>query len=93
MQKRSFDLGAELAPICKERDHRVALIASSSWSHAFLNDSTYRLMPVFDFDKQMYAALQKNDYEYRRSRKLNELVETGNQEMLNWSFLMGAMYD
>lgn len=91
MPNRCFRLGAQIAKICNESPYRVALIASSSWSHAFLNDETYRMLPAIDFDKQMYAALQQNDYEHWRTRKLDELVKTGNQEMLNWMTLLGAM--
>ena len=34
--KRCFDLGAAVARICHDSPWRVALMASSSWSHAFL---------------------------------------------------------
>lgn len=89
--KRCFDMGAQVARICKESPYRVALIASSSWSHAFLCDKTYRMMPDVEFDKKMYAALTEGDYESWRTTSLETIVETGNQEMLNWMALLGAM--
>lgn len=88
---RCFDLGAEMARYFAAGPHRVAIIASSSWSHAFLCDKTYRLMPDVDFDLDMYEALKAGDYAYWRSRSLADLTDAGNQEMLNWMALAGAM--
>ena len=89
--KRCFDLGSTIARILKDGPHRVALIASSSWSHAFLCDKTWRMLPDVEFDREMYQALVEGDFEHWRSRSLNELTESGNPEMLNWMALMGAM--
>lgn len=89
--KRCFDMGAEVARICAESPYRVALIASSSWSHAFLCDKTYRMTPDVEFDRTMYGALTRNDYDFWRSKKLDEITDSGNQEMLNWMALLGAM--
>lgn len=91
MPKRCFDLGAKVAQIFADSPFRVAVIASSSWSHAFLCDSTYRMTPEVEFDKRMYKALAENDFEHWRSRSLEDLTSTGNQEMLNWMTLLGAM--
>ncbi|MCI4645964.1 MAG: hypothetical protein MRY64_14375 [Hyphomonadaceae bacterium] len=89
--KRCFDLGANIARILKDGPHRVALIASSSWSHAFLCDKTWRMLPDVEFDKVMYRALLEGDFDHWRTRSLEEITESGNQEMLNWMALMGAM--
>lgn len=89
--KRCFNLGAEVARICKESPYRVALIASSSWSHAFLCDHTSRMMPDVEFDKKMYAALKSNKYDVWRDTPLEAVTHSGNQEMLNWMTLLGAM--
>lgn len=88
---RCFDLGAEMARYFRDSPYRVAMIASSSWSHAFLCDKTHRMMPDVDFDKQMYSALIDGDFEQWRSKSLKDLTDSGNQEMLNWMALMGAM--
>lgn len=89
--KRCFNLGAEVARICKASPYRVALIASSSWSHAFLCDHTSRMMPDVEFDKKMYTALKNNEYGVWRDTPLDAVTHSGNQEMLNWMTLLGAM--
>jgi catalytic LigB subunit of aromatic ring-opening dioxygenase len=89
--KRCYDLGAATARIFRDSPHRVALIASSSWSHAFLCDKTFRLLPDVAFDREMYSALLEGDYEHWRNTSLTELTDTGNPEMLNWMALAGAM--
>lgn len=89
--RRVFNLGAAVARICKESPWRVALIASSSWSHAFLNEATYRLRPNIAFDRKMYDALRSGNLTAFRDVELSTLEETGNAEMLNWCALAGAM--
>lgn len=88
---RVFDLGAQVAKFFKESPWRVALIASSSWSHAFLNDSTYRMLPDVEYDREMYQALVDSDWATWRNQPLSRLEEAGDQEMLNWMALAGAM--
>jgi hypothetical protein len=70
---------------------RVALIASSSWSHAFLTDKNYQLYPDIDADRRLYDALKAGDYDTWRSTSLASIEESGQQEMLNWFCLAGAM--
>lgn len=91
MPRRVYDLGAAVARICKESPWRVALIASSSWSHAFLNGSTLRMQPNIEFDRTMFGHLRDGNLPAFRSLELSKLEETGNQEMLNWCALAGAM--
>jgi hypothetical protein len=69
----------------------VALVASSSWSHAFLVDKTWRLQPDVDADLALYDAMVAGDYAAWRSQPLDRIEESGQQEMLNWFALMGAM--
>lgn len=88
---RCFELGAQVARICRDSPWRVALIASSSWSHAFLVDKTWRLHPDVDFDHRLYAALRSGDYEFWRTLSPERIAESGEQELLNWIVLIGAM--
>jgi hypothetical protein len=89
--RRCFDLGAAVGRICRASPWRVALVASSSWSHAFLVDKTWRLQPDVDADLALYDAMVAGDYAAWRSRPLDRIEESGQQEMLNWFALMGAM--
>jgi hypothetical protein len=89
--RRFMDLGAATALALRGSPHRVALIASSSWSHAFLVDSTWRLQPDTASDRQLYAAMVEGDYGRWRATSLQEVEDAGQQEVLNWWALMGAM--
>ncbi len=89
--RRIFDLGAETARVCRESPWRVALVASSSWSHAFLVDKTWRLQPDLAADRRMYRALLDGDWNAWRSTTLAEVEDAGQQELLNWFALAGAM--
>ncbi|MFC4311504.1 extradiol ring-cleavage dioxygenase [Steroidobacter flavus] len=89
--KRIFKLGAEVARIFRDSPYRVALVASSSWSHAFLNDQTYRMQPDVALDKRMYEALTRSDWDVWTNTKLETLERSGEHELLNWYALAGAM--
>ncbi len=91
MPWRCFDLGAACARILAASPWRVALIASSSWSHAFLTAKHYYLYPDIDADRALYAALCQGDYTVWRQRSLAAIEESGQQEILNWMCLLGAM--
>lgn len=89
--KRLFDMGAETARILSESPYRVALIASSSWSHAFLTKKNHYLWPDIPADQALYDALIRNDYDFWRNYPSSAIEDSGQQEVLNWSCLVGAM--
>lgn len=89
--KRVFDMGAEVARICRESPWRVALVASSSWSHAFMVDKTYRMRPDITTDRRLYDALVRQDWEVWKTMSLADVEAAGDQELLNWFALAGAM--
>lgn len=88
---RMMQVGAAVARSFRDSDLRVALIASSSWSHAFMVDHTWRLRPDVDADREMYHALIDGDLEVWRTRTLAQLDYAGQQELLNWYAMIGAM--
>jgi hypothetical protein len=88
---RCFDLGAAVARALAASPWRVALVASSSWSHAFLTPKNYLLYPDVPADRAMYDALARADYAAWRARPLAAIEDSGQQEMLNWMCLAGAM--
>lgn len=89
--RRLFDLGAATARILAESPYRVALIASSGWSHAFLTPKNNFLWPDTPADLRMFDALQRCDWEAWRGLSSAEVEDSGQQEILNWSCLAGAM--
>jgi hypothetical protein len=88
---RCMQVGAAIARAMSESPWKTALIASSSWSHAFLTDKNYQLHPDVPADRRLFNALTAGDYETWRNTSLDSFVESGQQEMLNWAVLAGAM--
>ncbi len=89
--KRCMEVGAATARVLRDSPYRAALVASSSWSHAFLTDKNYQLYPDVPADRRLYEALRRGDYETWRRTSLAEIEASGQQEMLNWFCLAGAM--
>ncbi|MFO1081148.1 MAG: hypothetical protein U1E23_11055 [Reyranellaceae bacterium] len=89
--RRLFDLGAATAKILAESPYRVALLASSGWSHAFLTAKNHFLWPDTPADRRMYEALRGCDWETWRNYSGAAVEDSGQQEILNWSCLAGAM--
>lgn len=88
---RCFALGRAVAAALRESDKRVALVASSSWSHAFLNDKDWHLRPDTDADQRLYDAFVRGDYDTWVRVSGADIVDAGQHEMLNWFCLAGAM--
>jgi hypothetical protein len=89
--QRCFDLGAATARVLKASPYRVALVASSSWSHAFLHDKAWRIYPDVESDRAFHEALKSGNYAKWRNTSLASVEDSGQQEMLNWFCLAGAM--
>jgi len=88
---RCFDLGAACARALADSPWRVALIASSSWSHAFLTRKHHYLYPDTPADRVLYEALRAGDFAAWRGTSLAQVEDAGQQELLNWFCLVGAM--
>jgi hypothetical protein len=89
--RRFMQVGAAAARVLRGSPWRVALVASSSWSHAFLCDATWRLRPDTPADRRLYEALRTGDYAAWRATPLAAIEDAGQQEVLNWFALAGAM--
>jgi hypothetical protein len=88
--RRLMDVGAAVARALRRGPYRVALLASSSWSHAFLTDHTWRLRPDTAADRKLYEALAEGDFATWEATPLAAVEHAGQQEVLNWFCLMGA---
>ena len=88
---RCFALGAAVAQSFADTDLRVALVASSSWSHAFLTDKTWHITPDTDADRRLYQLFVDGDYATWQATASREIVDSGQHEMLNWFCLTGAV--
>lgn len=89
--QRCFEFGRAIGRAVRESGRRVALVASASWSHAFLNDKDWHVRPDMAADRQMYDALVAGDVDTWLSKSVNDVVSAGQHEILNWYCLLGAM--
>ena len=88
---RCFEVGAAIARALQRSPWRVALIASSSWSHSFLVQKHALMFPDVEADRRYYEALKRGDWEFWRRTTLDEVEDRGHHELLNWFCLAGAM--
>jgi hypothetical protein len=89
--KRCMEVGAATVRALQDSPWRVALIASSSWSHAFLTEKTFWLHPDMSADRARFEELRRADWDAWRRITTAQIEESGQQEMLNWMCLAGAM--
>ena len=88
---RCFDLGAACARALARSPWRAALLASSSWSHAFMTRKHSFLYPDTAADRTLFEALKAGDHGTWRSTTLAQIEDSGQHELLNWFCLIGAM--
>ena len=82
--RRCFEVGQATARIIKDSPWRVVLMASSSWSHAFLTPKNYWIYPDLEADRALLEHLKAGEFEKWREYPLSKIEESGQQEVLNW---------
>lgn len=88
---RCFDLGQALARALKPSPWRIALIATASFSHAFLTAKNHFFYPDMESDRARFAELASGDYATWRALDPVTLESCGQHELVNWSPVVGAM--
>jgi hypothetical protein len=89
--RRCFDIGRETAMILRDSPWRVALVASSSWSHAFLTEKNGFIYPDLEADRRILERFREGEYQSLRELSLTDMENAGQQEVLNWMCLAGAL--
>jgi hypothetical protein len=89
--QRCFDVGGAIGRALASSPWRVAVVASSSWSHAFLTEKTNFLWPDAERDRSLYQLLTQDRLADWRDISLAEVEAAGQHEMLNWFCLAGAV--
>ena len=90
--RRLFDLGAATARIFAASPWRVALLASSGWSHAFLTEKNSLPLPGHARrSRRCIEALRAGNYDAWRNYPAASVEASGQQEILNWMCLAGAL--
>ncbi|MGH7906302.1 MAG: extradiol ring-cleavage dioxygenase [Candidatus Binataceae bacterium] len=88
---RCFALGRAIARFFAGHQWRVALIASSSWSHGSLTEKHGRLYPDLEADRALYDDLGSGRFRNWAQLDQRQLEQSGQHEILNWVCLAGAM--
>lgn len=89
---RCFQVGATIGRALQASPWRVAIIASSSWSHSFLVKKNGLMFPDVESDRRYYEAFRKGNWELWRNTTIEEAEDRGHHELLNWFCLAGAMH-
>jgi hypothetical protein len=88
---RCFALGAATARALKASPWRVAVVASSSWSHSFLTGKNHYLYPDLPSDRARFEEMRDGQLDRWQHLTTPQLEDAGQQELLNWVCLAGAM--
>jgi hypothetical protein len=91
--RRCFDLGRTIGKILSESPWRVALVATASFSHAFLTEKNFFFYPDMASDRLRHGELAAGDYEKWRSLSIPTLEDAGQHELVNWLPMIGAMHE
>ena len=89
--RRCFELGAEVGRFAQRSPYRVALVGSSSWSHAFLVEKHHYLWLDVEADRARFAELSAGNYQAWKQLSTQQIEDSGQQELLNWVCLSGAL--
>ena len=90
---RCFAIGAATARALAASPWRVAVVASSSWSHAFLVEKHHYLYPDIASDRARFEEMRDGQLARWRDLTTAQLEAAGQQELLNWVCLAGAMHE
>ena len=88
---RCFQVGEAVAKAMADSPWRVALVASSSWSHSFLTSKSWFTHADVEADRRYYEALSKGEWDLWRNTTLADAEPSGHHELLNWFCFAGAM--
>jgi Catalytic LigB subunit of aromatic ring-opening dioxygenase len=91
--KRCFAMGAAVARVLKDSPWRAVVVGSSSWSHAFLTAKNGWVYPDVESDRKRFEELKSGDFTAWRDLDLKDVEENGEQEILNWVPMVGAMHE
>jgi hypothetical protein len=88
---RCYDLGVQISRIIQDSPWRVAMIGSSSWSHGSLTAKHHFMYPDIEADRERLSELKAGEFKRWRQIDPNQMLQSGQHEMLNWVCLAGAM--
>ena len=91
--RRCYDLGQAIRRFLDTRSERVAIIASSSWSHSFLTHKFNCSKFDEDFDQRNLELLKNGKGSQIADLTPEEIQQSGDHEFLNWLVPLGVLGD
>ena len=91
--KRCFEVGQAIGRVLKESPYRTVIFASGGWSHGFLTEKNNFLWPDIETDRVRLEQLKQGREEEWKDITVAEIEDAGQQELLNWVCLAGAMHE
>ena len=90
---RCYQLGQGIRRFLDTRDERVAVVASSSWSHSFL-DHKFQCREIDTETDRKYLEWVRNGEGSKLAQVAPEdLQQSGDHEILNWIIALGVLGD
>jgi aromatic ring-opening dioxygenase catalytic subunit (LigB family) len=91
--KRCYELGQAIRRFLDSRPERVAIVASSSWSHGFLTHKFNCCQVDEEFDRRTLGWLKEGKGSKVAELTPEEIQQSGDHEFLNWVITLGVVGD
>ena len=91
--KRCYQLGQGIRRFLDQRTEKVAVVASSSWSHSFLTHKFNCSEFDTEFDRRNLELLEKGEGSKLAELTPEEIQQSGDHEFLNWLIPLGVVGD
>jgi aromatic ring-opening dioxygenase catalytic subunit (LigB family) len=91
--RRCYELGQGIRRFLDTRSERVAVVASSSWSHSFLAHKFQCREIDLAFDRRNLEWVRAGQGSKLAELSPEELQQSGDHEILNWIIALGIIGD
>ena len=91
--KRCYEVGQSIRRFLDTRDERVAVVASSSWSHSFLAHKNNCSAIDLETDRRYLELVRQGQGSQLATLTPEELQDSGDHEILNWIIALGVLGD
>ena len=91
--RRCYEVGQAIRRFLDTRDERVAVVASSSWSHSFLAHKYDCSAIDLETDHRYLELVRQGQGSQLASLTPEELQDSGDHEILNWIIALGILGD
>ena len=90
---RIYELGQGIRRFLDTRSERVAVVASSSWSHIFLADKFQCRAMDIEADRRNLELVHRGQGSRLAELTPEEIQDSGDHEILHWAIALGIRVD